>query len=669
MRFRQVHLDFHTSEAIPGIGSRFSKEQFQAMLRKGHVDSITIFSKCHHGWAYHPSEANERHPALDFDLLGEMIEAAHEIDVKTPVYISAGLDEKLARRHPEWLFRDKEERTTWAKNFMQPGYHEFCLNTPYLDVLLKQIEEVTLSYDADGIFLDIVGVRKCYCQYCVASLRREGKDPRNEADVQALGEQTYARYTSAVKELVHGIKPDMPIFHNGGHIRRGRRDLAGMNTHLELESLPTGGWGYDHFPLSARYAQTLGMPFLGMTGKFHTSWGEFGGYKHPNALRYETALSIANGARCSIGDQLHPDGLMDEATYELIGQAYREVEEKEPWCKDSVGVADVALLSLEAAGVANISAGQVGFTGISDAGAVRMLLEGKILFDVIDLEADFSAYKVIILPDEVLLGDALSASLKRYVAGGGKVLATGRSGLNVDGSGFGLDFGVKWIGENPYLPDYFRPGFGLNSLGGAAYICYGQGQQVELLDGGTSLGRRENPYFNRDVFTFCSHQHTPSSREDGGPGMAQGSDGIYIAWNMFEDYGTKGSLMLKETVLYALNRLLEGEGTGGGGGGKTLETSLPAQGIVTLQKQPDEGRYINHLLYATPVKRGNGVEIIEDILPVYDTKVTLRLPEEAKAVYLAPQQTAIPFEQQDGTLTYTLDRLECHQMVVIEIAK
>ena len=33
-----------------------------------------------------------------------------------------------------------------------------------------------------------------------------------------------------------------------------------MNTHLELESLPTGGWGYDHFPLSARYAQTLGMP-------------------------------------------------------------------------------------------------------------------------------------------------------------------------------------------------------------------------------------------------------------------------------------------------------------------------------------------------------------------------------------------------------------------------
>ena len=58
MRTRQVHLDFHTSEAIEGIGKDFSKEQFQEMLKKGHVNSITVFSKCHHGWAYHPSKAN-----------------------------------------------------------------------------------------------------------------------------------------------------------------------------------------------------------------------------------------------------------------------------------------------------------------------------------------------------------------------------------------------------------------------------------------------------------------------------------------------------------------------------------------------------------------------------------------------------------------------------------
>lgn len=58
-----------------------------------------------------------------------------------------------------------------------------------------------------------------------------------------------------------------------------------------------------------------------MTGKFHLSWGEFGGFKHPNALRYEAALSLANGAGCSVGDQMHPYGFLDDATYELIGKA------------------------------------------------------------------------------------------------------------------------------------------------------------------------------------------------------------------------------------------------------------------------------------------------------------------------------------------------------------
>ena len=70
LRFRQVHLDFHTSEHIEDIGKKFDKKQFQTALKKGHINSITLFSKCHHGWAYHPSKANEMHPHLDFDLLG-----------------------------------------------------------------------------------------------------------------------------------------------------------------------------------------------------------------------------------------------------------------------------------------------------------------------------------------------------------------------------------------------------------------------------------------------------------------------------------------------------------------------------------------------------------------------------------------------------------------------
>lgn len=656
LAFRQVHLDFHTSEAIGNIGLNFDKQHFQDMLTLGHVNSITIFSKCHHGWAYHPSKANEMHPGLKFDLLKGMIDAAHEIGVRTPVYLSAGLDEKMARRHPEWLVRDKDEKIAGTPNFMEPGYHVFCMNSPYLDYLLAQIEEVVQNYDADGIFLDIVSVRKCFCQNCIDSLRKEGKDPRDENAALEFAEKVYANYTFKVKEVIHGIKAEMPIFHNGGHIHRGRRDLAYMNTHLELESLPTGGYGYDHFPLSARYAQSLGMEFLGMTGKFHTTWGEFGGFKHPNALRYEVALNIANGAKCSIGDQLHPEGIMDMATYSLIGSAFKEVQEKEKWCREVESIADIALLSIEA--LIGNKEKEIGFAsaGKSEIGAIRILLEGNYLFDVVDLETDLDKYKLVILADCAKIDGVLKEKLQKFTNNGGRIFATGQSGMNYEGNAFDIDLGVKWLGVNPFKPDYFKPHFELKSLKNTSFIFYSQSQKVQIVNG-NELGHREDPYFNRDIFTFCSHQHTPSSLNNGGPGMVESKNGIYFAWNVFEDYATKGSLALKETVIYALDRLLSE---------KTLETSLPAQGVTTLMKQEKENRYVNHLLYATPVKRGESIEIIEDILPVYDVKVALRLPVKVKSVYLAPQMKDLEFKQEGNEVKYSVPKLECHQMVVID---
>lgn len=657
MRFRQVHLDFHTSECIEGIGSDFSKQQFQSMLKLGHVDSITVFSKCHHGWAYHPSKANEIHPHLSFDLLGAMIEAAKEINVKTPIYLSAGLDEKLARRHPEWLIRNKDETTTWAKDFMNPGYHKFCFNTPYLDVLIAQIEEVVRDYDAEGIFLDIVGVSPCYCQSCVATLRQEGNDPRDYDAIIELAERVYANYTKRVRDAVDAIKPGVKVFHNGGHIRRGRRDLAQMNTHIELESLPTGGWGYDHFPLSVRYAQGLGMEYLGMTGKFHESWGEFGGYKHPNALRYEAALSIANGARCSIGDQLHPCGLMDEATYSVIGAAYSEVEQKEKWCVATDNIADVALLTLEAVADSHNQEGPSIKTGKSDSGAVRMLLEGKYLFDVIDLQSDFNKYKVIILPDYVTVNAELKGLIADYVAKGGKLIATGLSGLNGENTDFEIDLGIKYEGVNSFKPSYFRPDFEPKSFKNAAFIMYSDGQRVAL-SGAKLLGGSEDSYFNRDIFTFCSHRHTPCTNKFASPGMTENKNGIYIAWNIFEDYAQRGSLILKEMFCFALDKLLSDK--------KTLITDLSAQGIVTFTEQKEHSRYINHLLYVSPVKRGEGIEVVEDIVPVYNTKVCVKTNKPIKKAYLAPSLQPLEFTQGGGIVEYTVPTIECHQMVVLD---
>lgn len=658
MNFRQVHLDFHTSEKIKDIGKGFSKEQFQKALILGHINSITVFSKCHHGWAYHPSKANQMHPELDFDLLGAQIEAAHEIGVKTPVYLSAGFDEKYAVCHRGELVRNRDESIVGMPNFVTAGYHKLCLNSPYLDVLLAQIKEVCENYDADGIFLDIISVQPCYCEHCMNQLTREGKDPTDEEAVMDLAERVYANYLKRVRETIDSVKPGLPLFHNSGHIRMGRRDLAYANTHLELESLPTGGWGYDHFPVSAAYSRTLGLEFLGMTGKFHKSWGEFGGFKHPNALRYEAALSVANGAKCSIGDQLHPSGKMELATYELIGAAYKEIEEKEEYLKGAENIADIAVLGTEAAeNYFNSKGTQVwsisGKTSVADAGCARILLEGKYLFDYIDTETDFSGYKLIILPDRIPLDKELADKLSKFTQNGGKILASGMSALDENGK-FLLDFGCQFDGKNELVPSYARPRFEIDSLRNSAYLVYSDEYKLKGVTGEVLIDC-ENQYFNRTPEHFSSHFHTPNNPDDKAPAAVMGKDGAYIGWDIFNEYATMGSIAVKEMVIKVIDRLLVE---------KTISTNLPAQGVVTVTKQGDRKNV--HLLYASPVRRGNDTEIIEDILPVYETTVKVKCENKPSQVYLAPQGTKIPFDYKDGYVAFTVEKFECHQIVAIE---
>lgn len=658
MKFRQVHLDFHTSEAIEDIGKDFSKENFQTMLKKGHVDSITVFSKCHHGWSYHPTKANKIHPGLSFDLLGEQIKAAHEIGVKTPVYISAGLDEKCAVKHPEWVVRQKDESTTWVKDFMTPGYHLLCFNTPYLQMLVDQVKEVLTNYDADGIFMDIVSERPCYCHTCNEILKSEGKSILDDTARQELAERTYLKYAKTIREAIDEIRPGLPLFHNGGHVGPGAKNVIEANTHLELESLPTGGWGYDHFPSSARFVQKLGKEFLGMTGKFHTAWGEFGGFKHPNALRYETSLSLANGAKCSIGDQLHPRGKMDEATYDLIGKAYAEVEKKEPWCDQVEPVTDIGILCLEGLEQKYYEKRTIGRGNYSgDVGCNRMMLEGKYLYDILQPESDFSQYKLLILPDQIYIDEQIEQKIKNYVKSGGKVLLTGRSGLLKEQNKFLDIFALEYRGEHPYNPTYYTPDSDLNDLKKSDFVIYSNAYDI---DGeGDIAGWLSPSYFNRTIEHFCSHRHSPCSKEKTAPGVLYQKTGAYIAWEVFSDYAETGSLYSKEVVFEVIDRLL--------GNQKSVKTNLPAQGIVTLMEQKNKNRYVAHLLYGIPVVRGKNVQIIEDLPPVLDTKLELKLEKTPKRAYLAPEKQEIPIQKlSNETIRVNIDQFICHKMIVFE---
>ena len=53
-------------------------------------------------------------------------------------------------------------------------------------------------------------------------------------------------------------------------------------------------------------------------------------------------------------------------------------------------------------------------------------------------------------------------------------------------------------------------------------------------------------------------------------------------------------------------------------------------------------------------------------MPIYDKNVTLNLPHEIKRAYLAPQMTPLAFTQTEGCISYTVDKIDCHQMIVLQ---
>ncbi|WP_323765841.1 beta-galactosidase trimerization domain-containing protein [Marinovum sp.] len=665
MRYRQIHLDFHTNETIAGIGSRFDPGAFARAFKEAHVDSVTVFSKCHHGHSYHPTEVGKMHPHLEFDLLRAQIDALHAEGINAPIYLTATWDELAAFEHPEWrtVSPDGTLPTFMPQYGNGAGWAFLDFASPYLDYLCHQTEEVMQRYpDADGIFMDISFQLPSISRFAKIKMDAMGLDWSNAEDREAFTAQSIVTYFGRVRDAVHKHNPKMPLYFNSPHMPwELRKHYKDYYSHVELESLPTAGWGYEHFPLSARFVDTLGEPFLGMTGKFHIHWGEVGGYKLPEALVYECGAMLAHGACCSIGDHLHPTGQIDRTSMDVIRPAYKWVAEREAWAKGSTNRAQVAMLPTEAASLPSF-AGRPHHHCDADEGASRVLLETQMAFDVVDMHSDLSGYRLLILPDDVVVGDALKAKVEAFVAGGGRVLLTGKSGIDPE-HGFVFDVGADWDGTSPNSDgDYVLPTEACRaSFVGDPLFMYAPAEHVKLTDG-TSLGEVYEPYFNRTVRHFSGHVQAASKPEPLGTAAGSAKGGFtYFAFPIFTTYFQVGSLAMLEIAEKLIEQAL--------GEDRLVTTSLPRAGRVTVRHQPEEARDVVHLLYATPALRGNfrgaPVQPIQELIDLHDITVDLAATGAVKAVSVVPNGPALEFTQTDGRVRFTVPKVRGHQMVEV----
>jgi hypothetical protein len=674
LRFRQIHLDFHTSELIAAVGAKFDPEAYAATLEKARVNSVTTFARCHHGWIYYDSKAHpERvHPQLlRRDLLKEQIAACRRRNIRVPIYTTVNWDHYTCTRHPEWRQILPDGRLPGTPP-LEPGFYgRLCLNTPYVDFLKDHVADIFASLPAvDGFFFDIVGVAECVCRRCLEEMRSLKIDPARKEERLRFSKKVNDRFRHAMTAHVRAFSKDATVFYNQGHVGPAARESRDAFSHYELESLPSGTWGYAHFPIAIRYARTLGLDCLGMTGKFHTSWGDFHSFKNPAALEYECFQMLAQGAKCSVGDQLNPDGRLCPHTYELIGSVYSQVERKEAWCAGARAVVDAALLTPEE------------FTGEmmppASIGAVRMLQAAAQQFDFIDFRADFAPYRLLILPDRIPVNDELSAKIDRYLAAGGKLIASFESGLNPEKT----DFALKGLGlrlrPNPTraadgtlarnLPipgrgeyvEYLLPAGAIGkSLPPTELAMDMKGVEIEPLPGTETLAPTIASHFDRTWQHFCSHRQAPSSGRVDYPAVTRRGGVIYFAHPLFTLYYHRAPRWCRALLLNAIDLLLPDP---------LLRHDGPTTLTASVTDQPAHGRWVLHLLHYIPERRGQDFDVIEDVIPLHNVTVSLRVPRKVRAVRCVPEGRALSFHEKAARIEFTLPELRGHQMIEVNLA-
>ncbi len=661
--YRQVHLDFHTSPKIEDLAREFNPEEFGETLRRASINSVTVFAKCHHGMSYYNTAVGIKHPALTIDLLGEMVKACRSRGIRVAVYYSVCWDAHAGAEHPEWLQVGLDGSPIRPKPFERPyyGWETLCLNTPYTAYVRGQLEEILRGYDIDGLFLDIVFQRRpgCICRYCRESMESLDMDYANPEDLRSHSRIIETRFMREVYELVKSLRPSSSIYFNGMSSLNMARSAEPYMSHFEIESLPTGPWGYYHFPLYARYLRNFGKPLVGMTARFHASWADFGGLKTVPQLLYEVGRILGHGCAVSIGDQMHPRCFLDAAVYDAIGAAYSVAKLTEVAVQGAEPLHEAAILALPMRRGADRYVFEGEGFGMDDllAGAVKMLLEERVQFGVIDPWMDFSRYRLLVIPDHGLLDDETRAKLSSYLSAGGKVLLSYRA--TMEGDEFrcpGLNLRV--LGSDKYDVDFIRPepviGDGLPK--GFDIAMYGSGVYCEIV-GGTILARVREPYFRRSYREYSSHTYTPAARTTAYPAIALSEEQnvIYIYSMIFAAYYRYGYSLYRKLVRNCINLLL---------GERLVTADAPSSTEAYLWVK--DSSYVLHVVNYSPMRVGRHPEYMDEYYPPSRVRLRVKIGWEPRRVVSLITGKTHSYAWRDGHVEFEIEEIPVYDAIVIE---
>jgi hypothetical protein len=644
--------------ANPDVGKGFDFDAITGQLADAGVDYVVFPARCNLGTAYYNTKVGTRHPALEYDLIGRLVEACSKRGMALSTYINVGLSHEEGRLHRDWLVLTKEGYT-YRPDRLDHFFRQMCYNTAYAGHVTEMVREVVSGYPIAGLFFDCMYTAPCVGAECLEEMKRLGYDWEDE---EQLHDYNYLKMNRMAKQLCDAskaINPELLIYCNGIDYQAQHE----LGTYLEFECLPTGGWGYETLPIGARYLRTLGKPTLNMSGRFHRSWGDFGGIRTEPSLEYDLVYGLANAMRTTIGDHFHPRGDINQPVFDLYRRLYDRLRQYEPWLEGARALVDAAIVwPYPYPGYRYMSPKQRTrynqyYTALQ--GACRMLCELKQQFDIVTDFVEWDQYELLVLADYAYLDGAWAGRLRRHLDRGGAVLSSAWSGLDPEGKGFVFgDWGVRLNGEDPFDPAFFRPAPAVaEGLPDMPIALYQRGTSIEPLPGTEVLGQIIAPYYNRHWDGEHGFVYLPPDQPTGRACATQRGRVGHFSHPVFSSYSIDAQVPLKQFVANLLARLLPRP--------LVKAPTLPSFARATVTAQP--GRRMLWLTAYVPERRGRSVDMIEEPIELRQVPVALRLDgKQPQSVYLAPHRQALPIAVEDGYACTTVPAVNGYAVVVFE---
>lgn len=630
---RGAHFDFHTMPGIDNFGENFDAARFAEMMEKANVGYVNFFGRCNAGFSYYKTKVGVEYPGMRGNMLADVVRECHKRGIPVTGYVNAGLHHELSRVHYDWLNVTKDGK---VYDFTAPKAASFfrnvCFNTPYRDHLLAEIKEI-LDLGVDGIFCDCMSWRPCYCANCIRDMLAEGIDINDDAAVLEFGYRTREKMCADIRAIV---PRDKRLFMND--IRQ--RHNLGFSSHYEIECL----WSYGYFEPHAAYARPYYDTVLYMNGRFQEAWGDFGGYKGKVAVESDFYDALTQGAIPMLGDHLHPARLPEEKIYRDLGEIYEKIKAYEPWTDGAKYVSEVAVVTAEKV------------LGDIQLGAAKMLCELKVGFDIIDTDANLSKYRIIILPEDVVVEDVLKENLAKYLADGGKVISVGCAGVNPDGRGFALpEWDFEYLGTDTSDAPYFRLCEKSSELADMDFSVYHAGILMRAENG--VLADRVRPYYDKKGWDGRHmYRYDPPKSKDGCAAAAINSSGnlAHIAFPIFADFLKIHPKAYRELVRSIIKKLMPD--------GQLRAESMPSCSRVTVTE--GDGYKLLHVKVTYPeVLEERGT--LEEHTELFGGRVVGVLGEY-KSVSRLPDEKTIHFEVSDGYTYITLPDIKGYDMFLLK---